>query len=151
MTRPIFVLNGPNLNLLGTREPGTYGTRTLADIEALCRREAEAAGFAIAFRQTQREGELVEWLHEADEGAAAVVLNPAAYGHTSIALLDAILAIVAPVVECHLSNIAAREPFRHTTLTARAARGVIFGFGPRSYALAVRAAAELAHEAGRAA
>lgn len=140
----MFVLNGANLNRLGQREAGLYGTVTLAEIEELCRREAAAAGYSIDFRQSNREGELVEWLHEADEGAAAVVLNPAAYGHTSIALLDAILSISTPVIECHLSNIAAREPFRHTTLTARAAKGVVFGFGAQSYAIAVRAAAELA-------
>lgn len=150
MTRPIIVLNGPNLDRLGLREPGIYGNATLKGIAALCREAASVSGFDVEFRQTAREGELVEWLHEADETAAAVVLNPAAYGHTSIALLDAILAVSVPVIECHLSNIAAREDFRHTTLTARAARGIIFGFGPRSYALAVLAAAELAREEGRA-
>ena len=141
--KPIFVLNGPNLSRLGKREPGVYGTATLADIEALCRAEAQALGHAIDFRQSEREGELIEWLHAADDAACAVVLNPAAYGHTSIALLDAIQSIAVPVIECHLSNIAAREPFRHTTLTARACRGAIFGFGATSYILAIRAAAAL--------
>lgn len=141
--KPIFVLNGPNLSRLGKRQPGIYGTATLADIEALCRSEAEVLGHAIDFRQTEREGELVEWLHLADEWASAVLLNPAAYGHTSIALHDAIQSIAVPVIECHLSNIAAREPFRHTTLTARACRGAIFGFGATSYILAIRAAAAL--------
>jgi 3-dehydroquinate dehydratase-2 len=143
-SRPIFVLNGPNLSRLGTREPATYGTATLADIEAMCRAEAAHHGLATDFRQSEREGELVEWLHEAHEAACAVVLNPAAYGHTSIAMLDAMLAITVPVVECHLSNLAKREAFRHATMTAAGAAGVIFGFGPRSYVLAVRAAAELA-------
>ena len=142
--RPIFVLNGPNLSRLGMREPGIYGSATLADIEALCRAEAAHHGLAIDFRQSEREGELVEWLHEADAAASAVVLNPAGYGHTSVAILDAMLAIATPVIECHLSNLARREAFRHTTRTAAGAAGVIFGFGARSYALAVRAAAELA-------
>jgi 3-dehydroquinate dehydratase-2 len=142
--RPIFVLNGPNLARLGTREPETYGRATLGEIEAMCRAEAANHGLAIEFRQSEREGELVEWLHEADHAACAVVLNPAAYGHTSIAILDAMLAISVPVIECHLSNLARREAFRHTTVTAAGAAGVIFGFGARSYVLAVRAAAELA-------
>lgn len=141
--KPIFILNGPNLSRLGKREPGVYGTTTLDDIEALCREEARALSQEIDFRQTEREGELVEWLHLADEWASAVVLNPAAYGHTSVALLDAIQSISVPVIECHLSNIAAREPFRHTTLTARACKGAIFGFGAISYTLAIRAAAAL--------
>ena len=139
--KPIFVLNGPNLSRLGKREPGIYGTLSLTEIEALCHEEATALGHAVDFRQSEREGELVEWLHEADEAASAIVLNPAAYGHTSIALLDAILSITPPVIECHLSNIAARESFRHTTLTAAACAGVIYGFGPMSYTLALRAAA----------
>jgi 3-dehydroquinate dehydratase-2 len=142
--RPIFVLNGPNLGLLGQREPDTYGAATLADIEALCRAEAAQHGLGIDFRQSEHEGTLVEWLHEAHRGACAVVLNPAGYGHSSVALLDAMLAIAPPVIECHLSNLARREAFRHTTRTAAAAAGVIFGFGARSYVLAVRAAAELA-------
>ena len=139
----IFILNGPNLSRLGKREPALYGTASLADIESLCRAEATTLGHMIDFRQTEREGELVEWLHEADTTASAVVLNPAAYGHTSIALLDAIQSIAVPVIECHLSNIAAREPFRQTTLTARACKGAIFGFGPLSYTLAIRAAVAL--------
>ncbi len=141
--KPIFILNGPNLSRLGHRDPPQYGTATLADIEALCRTEAATLGHSIDFRQTEREGELVEWLHLADEWAIAVVLNPAAYGHTSVALLDAIQSIAVPVIECHLSNIAAREPLRHTTLTARACKGAIFGLGPMSYTLALRAAAAL--------
>jgi 3-dehydroquinate dehydratase-2 len=142
--RPVFVLNGPNLSRLGSREPETYGAATLDDIAALCRAEAAHHGLAIDFRQSEREGELIEWLHEADQAACAVVLNPAGYGHTSVAILDAMLAIRPPVIECHLSNLARREAFRHTTMTAAGAAGVIFGFGPRSYVLAVRAAAELA-------
>ena len=141
--KPIFVLNGPNLSRLGLREPGVYGTATLADVRALCEATAAELGHGVDFRQTEREGQLVEWLHEAHDQAVAIVLNPAGYGHTSVALLDAVLSIAPPVIECHLSNIAAREPFRRTTLTARAARGVISGFGAHSYALAVRAAAHI--------
>jgi len=141
--KPIFVLNGPNLNRLGRRDPAQYGTATLADIEALCQTEAAALGHTIDCRQSNHEGQLVEWLHEADDAASAVVLNPAAYGHTSIALLDAIESIGVPVIECHLSNIAAREAVRHTTLTSAACRGAIFGFGAMSYQLAIRAAAAL--------
>ncbi len=141
--KPIFVLNGPNLSRLGLREPGVYGTATLADVRALCEATAAELGHGVDFRQTEREGELVEWLHAAHDHAIAVVLNPAGYGHSSVALLDAILSIAPPTIECHLSNIAAREPFRHTTLTARACRGVISGFGTQSYALAIRAAAHL--------
>lgn len=140
---PIFILNGPNLSRLGHRDPTLYGTTTLAQIEALCRAEAATLGHQIDFRQSNHEGKLVDWLHEADTAASAVVLNPAAYGHTSIALLDAIQSIAVPVIECHLSNIAARESMRHTTLTARACKGAIFGFGAMSYTLAIRAAAAL--------
>ncbi len=140
---PIFVLNGPNLARLGHRDPALYGTTTFAEIATLCRAEAAALGHTIEFRQSNHEGRLVDWLHEADTAASAVVLNPAAYGHTSIALLDAIQSIAVPVIECHLSNIAARESMRHTTLTARACKGAIFGFGAMSYTLAIRAAAAL--------
>lgn len=141
--KPIFVLNGPNLSRLGLREPGVYGTATLADVRSLCETTSANLGHTVDFRQTEREGELVEWLHAAHDHGAAVVLNPAGYGHTSVALLDAILSITPPVIECHLSNIAAREPFRQTTLTARACRGLVSGFGAQSYALAIRAAAGL--------
>lgn len=144
--RPIFVLNGPSLNLLGRREPALYGTATLADIRALCEAEAAEHDLAIDFRQTNREGELVDWLHEADGAACAVVINPAAYGHSSIAILDAMLGVGVPVIECHLSNLARREAFRHTTVTAAGAAGVIFGLGSASYALAIRAAAGLVRQ-----
>ena len=140
---PVHVLNGPNLGRLGVREPGIYGDATLADIEALCRAEAEALGLGLSFRQSEREGELIEWLHRADAEACAVIINPAGYGHNSVAILDAMLSLGVPVIECHLSNLAKREPWRHTTRTAAGARGVIFGFGPLSYVLAVRAAAAL--------
>jgi len=139
--KPLYILNGPNLNLLGVREPEIYGGATLAEIEALCAARARALGFEIVFRQTQREGELVEWLHEARDKAHAIVLNAAAYTHTSVALYDAIKAIQIPVIETHLSNPHAREPFRHHSYVSGAALGVIAGFGALSYELAVEAAA----------
>ena len=140
----IYVLNGPNLNLLGVREPDIYGHETLADVQAIC--EAAADGFTIVFRQSNREGELVDWIQEARTEAAALVINPAAYGHTSIAMLDAIKALSIPVVECHLSNLFAREAFRHHSFITPAASGLIAGFGAGSYDLAVRAAVKLARE-----
>ena len=143
MTRSIFVLNGPNLNLLGQREPGIYGDMTLATVEAGCHREAEALGLSVDFRQSNHEGVLVDWLHEANGKAAGVALNPGAYGHTSIALHDAIRSISIPVVELHISNIHAREEFRHKSMIAPVAKGVICGFGQDSYLLALRALASL--------
>ena len=141
-TPVLYVLNGPNLNLLGTREPDVYGRDTLADVEALCRAAAEGA--EVVFRQSSEEGRLIDWLHEAGEKADAVVFNPAAYSHTSIALHDAIKALAIPVVECHLSNVAAREAFRHHSYVSPVAAGVVSGSGPFSYDLAVRAALRLA-------
>jgi 3-dehydroquinate dehydratase-2 len=146
--KPIFVLNGPNLNLLGTREPEIYGRSTLADIEKACAARAAALGLAIAFRQSNIEGQLVDWLHEARDKASAVVLNAGAYTHTSIALHDAIKAIGVPVIETHLSNPATREPFRHISHISTAAAGVIAGFGAQSYVLAIEAAAGLIQEQG---
>jgi 3-dehydroquinate dehydratase II len=143
MTQTVFVLNGPNLNMLGKREPGIYGGKTLATIEMECKDVGKNLGLEVDFRQTNHEGVLVDWLHEADEKAVAVCLNPAAYGHTSIALYDAIRAISVPVIELHLSNIHAREEFRHKTWTAPACKGVICGFGPDSYLLALQAAKTL--------
>ncbi len=141
-TPVLYVLNGPNLTLLGTREPDVYGRDTLADVEALCRAAAEGA--EVVFRQSNDEGRLIDWLHEAGEKADAVVFNPAAYSHTSVALHDAIKALAIPVVECHLSNPAAREAFRHHSYVSPVAAGVVSGFGPFSYDLAVRAALRLA-------
>jgi 3-dehydroquinate dehydratase II len=144
MPKPIYVLNGPNLNLLGTREPHIYGSTTLNDIEALCGARAQGLGFDVVFRQTNLEGQLIDWVQEAGREAAAVVINPAGYGHTSIALLDALKAIACPVVECHLSHLALREDFRRETYVSLAAKGLIAGFGAKSYELAVEAAAALA-------
>ena len=147
MAKPIYVLNGPNLNLLGTREPHIYGTTTLADVQSACETRAGAFGFQVVFRQSNHEGELVEWVQEAREEASALVLNPAAYGHTSIALLDSLKTLSIPIVECHLSNPAAREEFRRSTYVALAATGVVSGFGAASYELAIEAAAGLAASA----
>ncbi|MCE6077574.1 type II 3-dehydroquinate dehydratase [Agrobacterium vitis] len=139
MSRTIFVLNGPNLNALGKREPGIYGGKTLADIEADCIRFGEQLGIVVDCRQSNHEGDLVDWLHEAGDKAVGVALNAGAYTHTSIALHDAMRAIAVPVVEVHISNVHAREEFRHTSMIAPAAKGVICGFGPHSYLLALQA------------
>jgi 3-dehydroquinate dehydratase-2 len=144
MPKPIYVLSGPNLNLLGTREPEIYGHQTLDDVRGLCEARAQSLGFEVVFRQSNHEGDLVDWIQEAREKASAVVLNPAAYGHTSIALLDALKMLSIPIVECHLSNPAARESFRRKTFVSLAATGVVSGFGAASYELAVEAAAGLA-------
>ncbi len=135
----LFVLNGPNLNALGKREPGIYGGQTLADIAAMCVETGKGLGFTVDFRQTNHEGVLVDWIHEAGDTAAGIAINPGAYGHTSIAMHDAIRAISIPVVELHLSNIHAREEFRHKSMIAPAAKGVICGFGAQSYILALHA------------
>jgi 3-dehydroquinate dehydratase-2 len=144
----IAVLNGPNLNLLGTRQPEIYGAATLDDVEALCAETAEALGLAIDFRQTNAEGELVTWVQECRGRAAAIVINPAAYSHTSIALMDALKAVDLPVVEVHISNIHRREEFRHHSYVSKAATGVIAGLGIQGYALALRAVAELLAQEG---
>ncbi len=144
MSKPIFVLNGPNLNLLGEREPHIYGHESLGDVEARCVARAKVHGMTIVFRQTNREGELIDWVQEARGAASALVINPAGYGHTSVALLDALKALSIPIIECHLSNPAARESFRRTTYVSLAATGVVSGFGPVSYELAVEAACGLA-------
>ena len=144
--RTVLVLNGPNLNLLGTREPGVYGTATLADVEALCREEAARYGLAVEARQSNHEGELVDWVQEAgrrfaDGEAVGVVLNAGAYTHTSVALRDAIAGTGVPVVEVHVSNVHAREDFRHHSYLSPVAAGIVAGFGVDGYALAVAALA----------
>jgi 3-dehydroquinate dehydratase-2 len=144
MSKPIYVLSGPNLNLLGEREPDIYGRATLADVQALCEARAAAKGRQVVFRQSNHEGELIDWVQEARRSAAALVINPAGYGHTSVALLDALKTLPIPVVECHLSNPAAREDFRRTTYVSLVATGVVSGLGPASYELAVEAACGLA-------
>jgi 3-dehydroquinate dehydratase-2 len=145
----IAVLNGPNLNLLGLRQPHLYGAATLDDVEQLCAEAADGLGLAIDFRQTNGEGELVSWVQECRGRAAGIVINPAAYTHTSIALLDALLAAELPVIEVHLTNIHAREDFRRHSYVSRAARGVICGLGVRGYALALTAMADLLLEDAR--
>jgi 3-dehydroquinate dehydratase II len=146
LAKPIFVLNGPNLNRLGVREPSVYGSATLKDIEAQIAPIADELAVSLIWRQSNHEGELIDWLHEADAAAAAVVFNPGGYTHTSVALRDAVLSIRIPVIEVHLSNPMARETFRHTSFISPVARGVISGFGAAGYGLAVRAAADLADQ-----
>ena len=138
MSDTVYVINGPNLNLLGTREPEKYGRATLADVEALCRDAAQRHGLAVEFRQSNREGEIVDWIHEAGRNkAAGIVLNAAAYTHTSIAILDAVMAAAAPTIEVHITNIHAREEFRHHSYISKAAKAVLCGFGIAGYGLAI--------------
>jgi 3-dehydroquinate dehydratase-2 len=137
----ILVANGPNLNLLGEREPAVYGRTTLADIEKSCRRRAKSLGLAVDFRQSNHEGELVTWIQEARRGHGGIIINAGAYSHTSVAILDALQAFEAPIIEVHLSNIFRREAFRHHSYVSRAASGVICGFGGFGYVLAVDAIA----------
>ena len=139
----IAVLNGPNLNLLGTREPEKYGSATLDDVEALCAEAAEELGLAIDFRQTNSEGELISWVHECREKSAGIIINPAGYSHTSVALMDALLAVDLPIVEVHLSNIHQRESFRQHSYVSHAAQGVICGLGFAGYRLALLAIADI--------
>ena len=151
MTDTIFIINGPNFNLLGTREPRLYGTQTLADINATLEQRAKALKFKIDSRQSNHEGVLVDWLNEAMAKASAVIINGGAYAHSSIAIRDAIAALTVPVIEVHMTNVYAREHFRRQSLIAQVARGSIIGFGPLSYVLALDAAAHLCKGAGAAA
>jgi 3-dehydroquinate dehydratase II len=138
MSDTVYVINGPNLNLLGSREPEKYGRATLADVEALCRTAAQRHGYAVEFRQSNHEGELVDWIQEAGRTKAiGIVLNPAAYTHTSIAILDAIAAVTVPTIEVHITNVHAREEFRHHSYVSKAAKAVLCGFGIDGYALAI--------------
>ena len=143
MTDTIFVLNGPNLNLLGTREPRIYGNQTLADISATLEQRASALKLKLDIRQSNHEGALVDWLHEALAKASAVLINGGAYAHTSVAIRDAIAALPIPVIEVHMSNVYAREHFRRQSMIAQVARGSVVGFGALSYVLALDAAAHL--------
>jgi len=141
--RAVRILNGPNLNLLGTRETGVYGSETLADIESRCRQHASTLGLTLEFRQTNHEGELVDWIQQAGRDAAPVILNPGAYSHTSIAIHDAIRGAEATVIEVHISNIFARESFRQHSYVSPVAAGVICGFGTNGYLLALDAVAAM--------
>ena len=143
MARPVFILNGPNLNMLGTREPEIYGAETLADISDACAIKAADLGLKIEVRQTNVEGQLVEWVQEARTAASGIIVNAAAYTHTSVALLDALKAADVPVIEVHLSNVYKRESFRHKSYVSPAAIGVICGFGGQGYLFALEAMASL--------
>jgi 3-dehydroquinate dehydratase II len=150
MPGTVYVINGPNLNLLGTREPEKYGRSTLADVEVLCRDAATRHGLGLEFRQSNHEGDLVDWFHEAARaGAVGIVLNAAAYTHTSVAIFDAISAGKLPTIEVHITNIHAREPWRHTSYVSLAAKGIVCGFGIAGYALAIDGLASLLeHQSG---
>lgn len=151
MSRLVYILNGPNLNLLGKRQPEIYGHVTLADVEAECRALAGELDLAVRFHQSNREYELIDWIHEARDDAGGIVINPAAFTHTSVAILDALNAFDAPVIEIHISNVHKREPFRHHSFVSARADGVIAGFGTQGYGLALRRVARLIDEqAGRA-
>ena len=145
MTKPIYVLNGPNLNRLGTREPAIYGTTTLSQIEGLCR--AAAGKRPIEFRQTNLEGQLIDWIHEAIEAGAGIVINPAGYSFTSVAILDALKMFPGPIIELHISNIHRREEIYHRSLVSKAATAVIAGLGAQGYSLAVHAIEHLLGDA----
>jgi 3-dehydroquinate dehydratase-2 len=145
MSRLIFVLNGPNLNLLGKRQPHIYGSTTLADVEAACRRLCDEFKLELRFHQSNREYEIIDWIHEARESAAGIVINPAAFTHTSVAVLDALNTFEGTVVECHISQVHKREPFRHHSYVSHRADAVMAGFGTHGYELAVR---HLAHVIG---
>jgi len=144
MTSKIVVLNGPSLNLLGSREPEVYGRTTLDEIEAMCRARAAGRNLDLqSFRQTNHEGVLIDWIHEARAAGAAIVINPGAWASTSVAIADALKISDAPVIEVHISNIHRREAFRHESYVSKVAKGVIAGFGHRSYLYAIDAAADL--------
>ncbi|MAF47176.1 MAG: type II 3-dehydroquinate dehydratase [Rhodospirillales bacterium] len=143
MAKNVLILNGPNLNMLGSREPEIYGSETLGDIETRCRAEADKLGLSIDFRQSNSEGELVDWIQQSPDSADAIIINAGAYTHTSVALLDALRAAGKPVIEVHLSNIFQREAFRHESYISQTARGVICGFGAHGYELALQAAAKI--------
>lgn len=143
MSNLIYVLNGPNLNLLGKRQPAIYGYETLADVEEDCRRVAKEHNLEIRFHQSNREYEIIDWIHEARETAAGIVINPAAFTHTSVAILDAFNTCEFPIIEVHISNVHKREAFRHHSFISPVASGVIAGFGTQGYTLAIQRLAKL--------
>ncbi|WP_293799311.1 type II 3-dehydroquinate dehydratase [uncultured Bosea sp.] len=146
MSRLVYVLNGPNLNLLGKRQPHIYGHETLADVERDCRKLAEELKLELRFHQSNREYELIDWIHEAREDCAGIVINPAAFTHTSVALLDALNTFEGPVIECHISQVHKREAFRHHSYVSLRSDGVIAGFGTQGYQLGLRRIAKLIDE-----
>jgi 3-dehydroquinate dehydratase-2 len=147
MSRLVYVLNGPNLNLLGKRQPHIYGHETLADVERDCRKLAEELKLELRFHQSNREYELIDWIHEAREDGAGIVINPAAFTHTSVALLDALNTFEGPVIECHISQVHRREAFRHHSYVSMRSDGVIAGFGTQGYQLGLRRIAKLIDDA----
>lgn len=138
MSKLIYILNGPNLNLLGKREPDIYGHDTLADVEAMCIEVGKGLDLTVTLKQSNHEGQIIDWIHEAREAAAGIIINPAAYTHTSVAILDALNAFEGPILEVHISNVHKREAFRHHSYVSPRADGVIAGFGVEGYALAMR-------------
>lgn len=148
MSRIVYVLNGPNLNLLGKREPHIYGHETLAEVEAACHREASALGLELRFHQSNAEFQIIDWIHEAREDAGGIVINPAGFTTTSIAILDALQSCECPIIEVHISNIHRREPFRHDSYVSKVAAGVIAGCGTQGYVLALQRIARLVGGAG---
>ncbi len=147
--KPIYILNGPNLNLLGLREPTVYGNETIADLQARCAAKAKSLGCEVVFRQTNTEGELIDWIHEAQSKGCGIIINGAGYTHTSVALHDALKAVNMPTIEVHLSNIYKREPFRHHSYISPVAHGVICGFGGQSYELALEGLASVLNSTGK--
>ena len=143
MSKPIFILNGPNLNLLGTREAEIYGHTSLADLKIMCEAFAEELGFEVYFEQSNSEAQIIDWIHEAISGAEGVIINPAAFTHTSLAILDALKNVTCPIIELHISNPHKRESFRHHSYVTFAATGLIAGFGVNGYTMAINAMADL--------
>ena len=150
MAKPVYVLNGPNLNMLGLREPSNYGAETLGDVQRRVEARAAQLGLQIDFRQSNIEGELVTWIQQARNAASGIILNAGAYTHTSVALLDALSAAELPAIEVHLTNVFRRESFRHHSYISPIARGVICGFGPKTYELALEAMADILEQQGQA-
>ncbi len=148
MKSALFVLNGPNLNLLGKRQPHIYGYETLADVEKKCQEQAAHHGLAVRFHQSNTEGQIIDWIHEARDHGSAIIINPGAFTHTSVAILDALNAFDGPVLEVHISNVHKRESFRHHSYVSLRADGVIAGFGTQGYLLAIQRAATLIEAAG---
>ena len=143
MSKPIYILKGPNLNLLGTREPEIYGRMTLADVKSMCKERAKSRGLKIFFEQSNNETQIIDWVHQAIDDADGIIINPAAFTHTSVAILDALKNVPAPIIELHISNTHQREPFRHHSYVTQAATGLILGFGINGYVMAVDAMANM--------